>query len=137
MYNEYGSKRCNAVRKGRACKWICDCNNINIAKPEVCTLSTCLGQPELDCRYSEKTGCDCPISIANCCKDHPKKNNNFDCASMHMFGTLKCNAAEDGRTCLWSCGCNDIDDEEICAASTCANDPEKRCSIKEKSCLCN
>lgn len=126
IFNTFGSKQCNSVR---GCEWVCHCKNITDAK--VCINSTCLAQPNLTCRYSSTVGCDCP----SCCKDHPNNNNVFDCASLHMLGSRRCNRAIDSQTCQWRCECNDIDNAETCLLSTCANNPRKRCKFDE-SCFC-
>ena len=130
IFNTFGSKQCNSASRGRDCEWVCHCKNITDAK--VCANSTCLAQPNLTCRYSSTTGCDCP----SCCQDHPDKNNAFDCASLHMLGIRRCNRAIDHRTCQWRCGCSDIDNGETCLLSTCADNPRKKCTLEEGNCFC-
>ena len=127
IYNTIGSRKCNS---NKGCQWICDCKNIT--DPNVCTRSTCLAQPNLACNFSSTTRCSCP----SCCQDHPDKNNNFNCASLHMAGTNKCNDAVDGRTCQWTCPCSDIDNKDTCVSSTCTNNPSMMCTYDEDSCFC-
>ena len=130
IYNTHGSKRCNSIFDGTACEWVCQCKNITDA--EVCVESTCLAQPNLTCVYSKEAGCDCP----SCCKDHPDKNNAFDCATRHMLGTRRCNRVLGGRTCQWTCACSDIENEETCLLSTCIGSPRQRCRFNGRSCFC-
>lgn len=111
-------------------EWVCHCRNITDAN--VCANSTCLGQPNLACRYSNVTRCHCP----SCCQDHPDQINDFDCASLHMAGTAECNGVKDGRTCQWKCACSDIDNQKTCLSSTCDEDPDKICKYEKGSCLC-
>ena len=99
----------------------------------MCTNSTCLAHPNLACVFSRTTGCSCPS--ASCCQDHPEKNNGFDCALLHMAGTERYNTAVNGRTCHWRCPCSDIDNRNTCLLSTCANDPDRRCTYTDK-CFC-
>ena len=130
VYNTIGSKECNSASQGEGCEWVCDCKNIRDAK--VCINSTCLSQPSLTCTYSDITGCNCP----SCCHNHPLSNNVFDCASLHMLGSIRCNRYMDGKTCQWRCGCSDINDKITCLRSTCVvGNQQKRCRFNEH-CFC-